>query len=983
MKRRLVVILIIALIMTGLPGCRVVNWNDWEANTWSSAQLASFLYYMPIKTASNSEAAINKAQIRAIDHIADLADQLVRSDQKLHGQLDRLEKPLVQLLGQISDAGILDSNDAELILQHLAARRAFIDSLQTQLASAVKDKADTSYEKALDQQTVLYLAQLLAAQCGEQVRFMLDLVFQIRVSWPDDLTRRMERALSDLESVFAKTIEPHLADCYRISWSISTAAGSLAIGQAARRAYCLDETAAAIESVEALLADYLHQSDRNQNLATWCRRDLDWLRGFLTDATLAWPRGSDALLMAFPAGTAALLTAQPVSMTAVRDKAAETFSSISLLDPQSVTAPDFLEEAADRAQQSDQNLQSDASAWLQERLEPDEKTALPAPAAPVADSVNSLYEATSSAAPVEPDPETVNHNNAVRMLNMVREWQGILNDILSQRSFAESGSFLGALGSMFSSFVDLDTIFDLAESRLDSLIGDQPISDEIRAYTHQYIRKFVKDRLGDDWRQLLIQITATNAEVLIERYLNWFAQAGGRPLDQYGQADVNALIDQLLGLENPAVHSQLAQPGPVIRPSDPVTHPTGTQETGGTPSSSDYFVTRLSIQEAGSTIRSNLSAEEILRQLFGWSDNYGDAADNKSYGWRTTAQTGQHTAYIHPHYTLEASYDQNAGVASLFTRLYTADRYVVDYRDIYEPAGLSHLDLNRHFLQINFNREGTLKSIQDFRLIHYGAKANAYLNELNVNEAVYIIRKIGGVGRQYDYWIDGTPRLERLYDGNQLIEHAWNESGILLSEAIYTEIDPNLYREGNQYYLPDNLKFACDLADLACFALNGLYQSYFANGKTNVAVEFTDGLANGLYQVFDDAGRLRSSTRLVDNIRHGEFSYYYESGESRVYLKAGGAYENNKRHGLWTFYQEDGKATFTVVYDQGILNGPAVAYDEQGLLRAKGSFVQGRASDLWEKFTNGASVGMVKPERAFVWKHEMNEYIATLLVEWP
>lgn len=528
MKRRLIVLLVIPLLLTGLAGCRMVDWNDWEANTWTSAQMASFLYYLPIKTVRAGEAAINKAQIAAIDLISEWTGQLDRSIQKLHGQLDRLEKPLVQLLGQMSGAGILDDSDADQILQHLAARRAFADSLQTKLAAAGKKKAATPYDEALDQQSVLYLSQLLAAQCSEQVRFILDLVFQIRMSWPDDLTRRMERDLSELESVFTKSIEPHLSDCYRISWSINAAASSLALGQAARRAYCLDETAAAIESVEALLAEYLHQSDRNQDLAAWCRRDLDWLRSFLADATLAWPRGSDALLMASPVGAAALLTAQPVSMTAVRDKAAETFASISLLDPQSVETPDFLEEATERAQQSEQNLQSDASAWLKERLEPDENTALPTPAAPVADSVDTLYEAAGSDAPVEPDPDTVNHNNAVRMLNMVREWQGILNDILSQRSFAESGSFLGAFGSMFSSFVDLDTIFDLAESRLDSLIGDQPMSDEIKAYTHQHIRKFVKDRLGDDWRQLLIQMTATNAEVLIERYLNWFDQAGGR-----------------------------------------------------------------------------------------------------------------------------------------------------------------------------------------------------------------------------------------------------------------------------------------------------------------------------------------------------------------------------------------------------------------------------------------------------------------------
>ncbi|MDW7658206.1 MAG: toxin-antitoxin system YwqK family antitoxin [Bacillota bacterium] len=995
MKRRLASILIVTLILTGMAGCRMVDWNDWEANTWASAQLASFLYYMPIRTVRASEAAINKSQVQAIDRIAEWTDQLVLTSQKLHGQLDRLEKPSVQLLGQLSGAGILDSSDADQILQHLAARRAFIDSLQTKLATANKQKAATPYEEALDQQTVLYLSQLLAAQCGEQVRFMLDLVFQIRISRPDDLTRRMERDLSDLESVFTKAIEPHLADCYRISWSISTAAGSLALGQDSRQAYCLDETAATIETVEELLAAYLQQPDYNQDLAELCRRDMDWLRSFLADTTLAKPQGSDALLMAYPEGAAASAFkagVQPLSMATAREKAAESFASISLLDPQSVATPDFLEEAADRAQQSGYALQSNVTDWLQDRLEPDEKTALPAPAAAIADNVDTLYEVAGTTTPAEPDPESVNHNNAVRTLNMVREWQEILNDTLSSRPLQESRSFLGTIGRIFSPLIDIDRILDLAESRLGNLIGDRSDSDEIRAYTHQYIRQFIKDRLGNGWRELLIRLTETNAGDLIERYQSWFAQAGGRSLDQYGQSDVNALIDRLLGLENPAVHSQLAQPGPVIRPSDPVgttggsslvTQPTGTQPTNGTPTSSDYFVTRLSIQAAGSVIRSSLTAEEILQQLFGWSDAYGDAADNKSYGWRTTAQTGQRTAYIHPHYSLEVSYDQTVGVAGMFSRVYSADRHSADYQDIYEPAGLSHFDLNRHFLKIEFHREGTLKSVQDFRLVHYGAHASAYLRELNVNEAVYIIRKMGGIGRFYTFRIDGTPWQERLYEGKQMIEHTWSEDGTLVSEAVFAEIDPMLYRDGKQYYLPDNIKSAYNLADLACFALNGLYQSYHANGNTHVAAEFVDGRANGLYQVFDDAGRLRSSNQLVDNIRHGDFSYYYESGNDRVYLKTSGAYENDRRHGLWTFYQENGKPSFTVVYEQGILNGPAVGYDEQGQVRAKGSFNQGGASELWEKFTNGASVGMVKPDRAMVWTHEMNEFVATLLIEWP
>jgi|GEM_PF-4424779 len=150
-KRRLIVLLITALLVTGLSGCGKVDWIDWEANTWSSAQLASILYYFPIRTTSRSEGAINKAQALALGQIGTWSDRLVRSSQALHGQLNRLEKPLIQLLAQLSETDFLNNDDVVLIMEHLAARRAFSDSLQTQLAAAVKKKAVTPYEQALDQ----------------------------------------------------------------------------------------------------------------------------------------------------------------------------------------------------------------------------------------------------------------------------------------------------------------------------------------------------------------------------------------------------------------------------------------------------------------------------------------------------------------------------------------------------------------------------------------------------------------------------------------------------------------------------------------------------------------------------------------------------------------------------------------------------------------------------------------------------------------
>ncbi|NLO35940.1 MAG: hypothetical protein GX112_06275, partial [Clostridiaceae bacterium] len=657
---------------------------------------------------------------------------------------------------------------------------------------------------------------------------MLDLICQIRFAWPDELPRRLNRQLDELESIYDKSIEPHLSACYRVSWNISTAVNLLAGGLASRQAYCLEKTASQVDTVEAMLNTYIQEGQYNKKLAKRCREDLDWLRRFLSDAGLAQKSGAGAMLTTTPVFTA--------PANASPNDVVETFAGISLLDPNSVTPPDFLQQAETHAGQTG------LSDLLQDGLEPYENPVMPAPAAPIAENLDSLYQAAQSAEPLEPDPQTVSPNNAVRMLDMVREWQSILNDTLSQRSMLESKSFLGAIGSLFSSLVCIDSILDLAESRLDNLIGDRSDSDEIKAYAHHSIRLFIRERLGNNWRELLLQLTEANAQDLIERCQSWFDQAGGRLLDQYTRADVNTLIDRLLGVENPAVHSQLTRPpDPVIRPSDPAgtsggssppTQTTGSQATQIGPASSDYFVTRLSIQEAGAAVRGNQTAEQILQQLFGWSDDYGEAADDPSFGWRLDTQTQQHTRYHHPHYTLEVSHDQAGGIAALSTRVYTSDQYVVDYQNLYKPAGSSPRDLNRQFLRIEFTREGSLKSIQDFAFVRDGAPASADLLALDVREAIFLIRKTGGVGRHYTFGNDGIPRQALLYNGDSLIRQNYSETGILASEATYTAIDPLLYRNGAQHNLSGNMQDAYDLADLACFALNGLYQSFYSDGIT-------------------------------------------------------------------------------------------------------------------------------------------------------
>lgn len=370
-------------------------------------------------------------------------------------------------------------------------------------------------------------------------------------------------------------------------------------------------------------------------------------------------------------------------------------------------------------------------------------------------------------------------------------------------------------------------------------------------------------------------------------------------------------------------------------------------------------------------------------QSFSEIDDFGEAADDQSFGWRLDSQTKQYTRYSHPHYTFEVSYDQAGGIAVLSTRVYTPDQYVVDYQNLYKPAGSSPLDLNRQFLRIEFTHEGSLKSIHDFVFVRDGALASAYLLDLDVREAIFLIRKTGGVGRHYTFGNDGVPRQALLYNGDTLIRQSYSETGILASEATYTVIDPLLYRDGAQHNLSGNMQDAYDLADLACFALNGLYQSFYPDGITQVSIVFVNGQANGTTQTFDQAGRLRTSFKLAGNIRQGDFALYDETSQGQAYLRASGQYDQDRRHGLWTFYQENSLVTLTVNYYQGILDGPAVAYDELGQIRAKGSFYQGSASEYWEKFTNGVSVGLVKPERAFLWTHEMNEYVAMLVVEWP
>lgn len=177
-------------------------------------------------------------------------------------------------------------------------------------------------------------------------------------------------------------------------------------------------------------------------------------------------------------------------------------------------------------------------------------------------------------------------------------------------------------------------------------------------------------------------------------------------------------------------------------------------------------------------------------------------------------------------------------------------------------------------------------------------------------------------GPQEEYFENGQLQVRRVYSGGSVVNSvvaAMNSDGSLAEKEFWTagrcrcfNVSGCLTRE---FELFNGLR-------------EGLYQSYYPNGKRYEELNFVNGLRHGECKTYYDNGSLESV-----------FSYRYDEieGVGRQYFPTGKikletCSRDGKPHGVVKFYYPNGELCEEDMYEDGVRNGYARKYHENGTL---------------------------------------------------
>jgi antitoxin component YwqK of YwqJK toxin-antitoxin module/Tfp pilus assembly protein PilF len=177
-------------------------------------------------------------------------------------------------------------------------------------------------------------------------------------------------------------------------------------------------------------------------------------------------------------------------------------------------------------------------------------------------------------------------------------------------------------------------------------------------------------------------------------------------------------------------------------------------------------------------------------------------------------------------------------------------------------------------------------------------------------------------GEWHSYYIDGTLEIKNFYHKDQLhgeqqfysvegkIERAFQyKYGELISETYFDN-------EGNALgvlnYMPKENNFT----------LEYLYK----NKKTNIKVDYVNGVKHGKYISYDFYGNKYLEGQYANDVKVGKWTWFYENGEVESIRN----YLNGNLNGESNDYHEDGSLEAKMFYDYGKATGTWVSYHKNG-----------------------------------------------------
>ncbi len=175
--------------------------------------------------------------------------------------------------------------------------------------------------------------------------------------------------------------------------------------------------------------------------------------------------------------------------------------------------------------------------------------------------------------------------------------------------------------------------------------------------------------------------------------------------------------------------------------------------------------------------------------------------------------------------------------------------------------------------------------------------------------------------------------------------------------------------------------------------LEGLYKTFYQNGKPKTVGFYTNNQATDYWEYFYQNGNLKMEGLINNFINEGHWIYYYENGHK----SHEGNMEKGKKNGYWRYYYEDGKiktegiikenkndGDWKYYYDDGGLKATAnyangtgfytEYYEEgEGLKKSEGKIKQGKSDSVWRYYYPNGKLKAIGTESAGmkdgVWKY--------------
>ncbi|TAF73551.1 MAG: toxin-antitoxin system YwqK family antitoxin [Bacteroidetes bacterium] len=197
---------------------------------------------------------------------------------------------------------------------------------------------------------------------------------------------------------------------------------------------------------------------------------------------------------------------------------------------------------------------------------------------------------------------------------------------------------------------------------------------------------------------------------------------------------------------------------------------------------------------------------------------------------------------------------------------------------------------------------------------------------------------------------------------------------ILFFSLIFLQLFSQNRKQYKVYYDSENKQIKEQYHTLISdtTVLDGLYKTYYQDGKVKTVGFYTKGLATDYWEYFYQNGNLKMEGLINNFFNQGHWIFYYESGKKsmegnmekgkkngfwRFYtedatLKSEGNILNDKNDGNWKYYHEDGTIKASARYTKG--EGIYSEYYPDGTIKMQGKIKNGKSDSLWTYYhTNG------------------------------